>query len=479
MTPDILLRILKAGRITLMASVLACAMIAVAMSWIATPQYRATALVFSDVKSPDPVQGALLSNQAANGYVPMSDYMATQIDIMGSPRVARAVVDALKLVKYPAWISAWEKNKKDGETFEEFATTQVKNRISIEPPKSGNVITIRASDRSPEAAKEYANAFADAYIKTVLDLRVQPAREYAKWFSERVEKLRMQLDMKQSKMIEFKRESGLSNLNEQLDIENTKLQQLAIQLAGAQARSIEARSKTSGSIDSGATTDANNSPVVQSLRLEVARRSAILQELSKRYGQSHPAVISAKEDLESYEEKLNSELMRVTQTLKASSRIGGETENSLKISVEFQRAKLAEMANAREKLKNLTQEVESAQRAYDLAFQRQQQSLLESENQLTNVSVLSPAALPLSPYKPNWFINTIFGVVAGVFIGLGLVALKEIKSSRIWGEAQLQDAIGAPVLISISVNNRSLQKIKLAGKAQVKAGLENTRFIKG
>ena len=54
-------------------------------SLLSPRQYTATASVVLDVKSPDPVSGMMLAGLMAPGY------MATQVDIIKSDRVARRV----------------------------------------------------------------------------------------------------------------------------------------------------------------------------------------------------------------------------------------------------------------------------------------------------------------------------------------------------------------------------------------------------
>ena len=72
---------------------------AVAASLLLPKKYTAAAQVLVDVKSPDPVLGVLLPAQMLPGY------MATQVDIVGSPKVALQVVDRLRIVENPTAIA--------------------------------------------------------------------------------------------------------------------------------------------------------------------------------------------------------------------------------------------------------------------------------------------------------------------------------------------------------------------------------------
>ena len=75
---------------------------AVGVSLLLPKKYTASAQVLVDVKSPDPVLGLVLPGQMTPGY------MATQVDIVSSPRVAQQVVDRLSIVNNSAAIAQWQ-----------------------------------------------------------------------------------------------------------------------------------------------------------------------------------------------------------------------------------------------------------------------------------------------------------------------------------------------------------------------------------
>ena len=71
------------------------------VSLILPRQYKAVTSVVVDVKSPDPIAGMVLPAMAMPGY------MATQVDIINSDRVAQKVVSLLKLDQSPAVQAQW------------------------------------------------------------------------------------------------------------------------------------------------------------------------------------------------------------------------------------------------------------------------------------------------------------------------------------------------------------------------------------
>ncbi|MDR3323648.1 MAG: hypothetical protein LBS89_05540 [Zoogloeaceae bacterium] len=72
------------------------------VSLLLPKQYTATTTVIIDVKSPDPIAGMVLPGMMAPGY------MATQVDVINSPRVAQEVVKALKMDSNPQARALWQ-----------------------------------------------------------------------------------------------------------------------------------------------------------------------------------------------------------------------------------------------------------------------------------------------------------------------------------------------------------------------------------
>ena len=91
MTLQQFLLILRARWAVALLTLLITVAATVAVSLILPKQYSANAAVVVDVKSPDPVTGMLLAGMMAPGY------MATQIDIINSDRVAQRVVKLLRM----------------------------------------------------------------------------------------------------------------------------------------------------------------------------------------------------------------------------------------------------------------------------------------------------------------------------------------------------------------------------------------------
>ncbi len=120
-------------------------------------------------------------------------------------------------------------------------------------------------------------------------------------------------------------------------------------------------------------------------------------------------------------------------------------DQALQQSLAAQKSKILKLKRGRDEIAVLIREVESAQRTYDSAMQRFNQSSLESQGNQTSVSVLNRAVVPVRPSSPQLTLNLAVGIVLGFSLGVGAALLREVANRRIRTETDLTDGLGLPL----------------------------------
>src|SRR5688572_8514002 len=105
-------------------------------SFVLSPQSTATISVVIDVTAADPVAGIMLPAGVMPGY------MATQVDIINSDRVARRVVKMLKLDENPAARDQWNQATQGRGRIDIWLAELLQKNVSVRPSRESNVITI-------------------------------------------------------------------------------------------------------------------------------------------------------------------------------------------------------------------------------------------------------------------------------------------------------------------------------------------------
>lgn len=414
---------------------------AAAISLLLPKQYTASAAVVIDVKTPDPIAGAL------SPAVAMPSFMATQVDILESDRVALQVVRALKLTDSPDMIDKWNADTKATGNFELWLANRLQRSLEVKPSKESNLVTVNFTSVSPRFSVAVANAFVKAYIETMVDLRVDPAKQYSTFFDTRSRQLRDDVGKAQAKLSAFQRQQGMLVTDERLDVETLRLSELSAQLVALQGSSADSRSRqVAATTTPDQLQDVITNPVVAGLRTDLSRAEAKLQEMSERFGDSHPSVVEARANISGLQSKLLQETQRLSGSVGVTNIINQSREFQVRSSLEAQRAKLLKMKTNRDESAVLQREVENAQRAYDGVMARLTQMSLESQVNQTNASVLMWAVEPSRHSAPQLSFNLAIGAFVGVLLAIAGALLRESTDRRIRTLEDVAHEVGLPVL---------------------------------
>lgn len=434
------LLILKARFWIILITFLVTVSTAVVVSLIIPKSYIASTSLVLNYKGMDPVTGTVLPAQLMPGY------MATQIDIISSQNVAIKVVDALKFTDSSVAQEQFYKATQGKGDIRAWFADQLLEELEVKPSKESSVLEISFKGADPEFAAEVVNGFANAYIQTNLQLKVEPSQKAASFLGEQTKALRENLEIAQAKISKYQQAKGLTNIIGSLDVESARLNDLSSQLVMAQSQAFESNSRQRSAGGNGlASPDVTANSVIQNMKVEIARAESKLAELSKRVGVNHPQYQSTKEELDKLKSLLAQESKNVSSSIAGSANIYNQREAELKASLAAQKARVLELNLSRDELAVLQRDVENAQRAMDAASQRYTQATLEGKANQSDVAVLNPAIAPLIPSSPNLILNILLASIMGTMIGVCFALLVELMNRPVRSRDDLSELLEVPV----------------------------------
>lgn len=413
----------------------------VGVSLLLPKNYTASAAVVLDVRSPDPIAGMVL------GAMAMPAYMATQVDIIQSDRVAQRVVQGLRLTENPETRQQWQEATGGKGNFEAWLAELLKKKLDVKPSRESNVINIGYTSPDPRFAAALANAFVRSYMDVSIGLRVSPAKQYNEFFDARGKELREALEQAQSKLTTYQKTSGILATDERFDVENQRLNELSSQLVALQALSAESTSRsTQARNQADQLGDVINNPVVAGLRADLSRQEARLMEMNSKLGDAHPQVVELRANIAELRQRIDGETRRVSGSVGINNTINKAREGEVRGALEAQRAKVLALKQQRDEALVLMKEVETAQRAYDQVVARASQTNLESQNTQTNISILTPATEPADHSSPKLLLNALLSVFLGTLLAVGFALVRELMDRRVRTVEDLSEGLGLPVL---------------------------------
>jgi chain length determinant protein EpsF len=432
------LRILWARKWLILGLFIVVAAIGIATTFLLPRQYTAEASLIVEMRI-DPALGAMAPALAAPSY------MATQVEILKSERVASRAVKILGVERSATAVAQWREATKAKISLERYFAGVLQRGLSVEPGRGSSIINLVFTAPDPIFAQAAANAFAQAYQDVSVELRVAPARQSEKFLDEQIKTLRANLEVAQSRMSKFQQEKGIVVTDERLDQENARYSALIAQLATAQAERVEtaSRQRNTGSETS---PDVLGSAAIQSLKSQIASAETKLSEISSIVGKNHPSRLALEAQIGELKHQLSAETRRVAGGTSATNRGSSQKVGELQTMVDMQKKQLLALRADRDQIAVYQRDVEAAQRAYDAVAQRLNQTSMEGQNSQANTRLLSPAVEPLEPSRPKIPFGIAVSLLGGLAVGLLAALGLEMLDRRVRMPEDLMVMAGVPVI---------------------------------
>jgi chain length determinant protein EpsF len=441
MNLSLLLVTLRARYKIVLLTVAVTVIAAFAITSLLPKTYLGTVSLVVNYKGVDAVTGLSMPAQLMPGYT------ATQVDIIKSKSVALRVVDQLGLASNPAVQQQFNDATGGRGTIRDWLADLLLNKVDVVPARESSVLTLNFKGNDPQFVAAVANAFASAYLQTSVQLKTDPAQQASTFITSQTKVLREQYEAAQARVSKYQLENNIFNADNRVDVETARLNDLSSQLVAAQSQNIDANSRRAQAEGNAATSpDVLGNPLVQGLKSNLALAESKFAETSQRLAPNHPQYIAAKSEVDKLRASLNEQIQSASRGVAVSATISRQRESELRAQLAAQKSKVLALNTARDEFSVLSNEMENARRAYEMASQRFNQTSLEGSSKQADIAVLTPATAPLSPSGPRMLLNIAVALVAGVILGLGGVLVMELLDQRIRSAAQLADAFGLPVL---------------------------------
>lgn len=413
--------------------------IALLAGFLMPPKYTAEGSVVVESRSPDPITGTLTQQ------TPIT--LTTQMDIVRSHRVARMVIKNLKLSESPELRTLWQEGTGGNGDFEAWIAELLLKSLEVEPERGSSVFNVSFTGSDPQFASTLVNEFVRAYIEVNVELRSSPAKQFTSMFNQQQQEARDKLEAAQRKLSAFQQQKGIIATDERIDVETARLNELSAQLVSLQSATADASSRRNqAGIDS---PDSMNSSVIMGLKTDLARQQAALKQESSRLGENHPSIGQLKAGIAEIQERIRNESVAVGRSSGVSLDIARQREGQVRASLEAQRTRVLQLKAIRDEMSLLARDVESAQRAFEGISLRANQTSLESQINQTNAAVLKYATPPTGPSSPRKVMFVLQAIFIGLFLGIGIAVVRELRDRRLRVDEDLAELIGAENLGSM------------------------------
>jgi chain length determinant protein EpsF len=442
---------LRARRKAFMMVLLATIVTATVVALLVPKKYESEATLVVDLRDEQSIipRGAISTPARAA-------YIATQLDLIQSGRVATQVARDLKLAQNPELREAYEKATGGVGPIDAWIGEQLLKKLKVVSTAS-NLITVEYSSSDAKFAASAANAFAQAYLAVSLELRTQPTREAADWFQEQLNGMRARVAQAQNRLTAYQKAKGIVSADERLDIESARLSGLTTQLLAARNATYEAQARYRQAADlvaSGGAPDqlpeVMSSAAIAAVKADLARAESLLNTASADLGPNHPVYQRHGAEVQALRAKLAAEMKKVVAALGNALQQSQKREQELQAALDAQHKHIVQTKDVRVEMAAMTRDVENAQRAYDTVLARHMTTQIESRAKQGDVALLTPAVEAANPAHPKLPLIAGLSVILGLVLAAMMVYALETLDRRVRLPADLEARLAVPSLGRIS-----------------------------
>ena len=416
-----------------------------------TPSYTATSLLIIN-----PRTERVLDSEAVVGSLPLqSSAIDSEIELLRSPALMNELAAALGL----------QSQRTGGETLStDDIAESLAGAITVNRRGMTYVIEITARSTDAQRAQLIANTYADVYIASQVNARVDTAQRANSWLSRRLAELRDDVQAKESAAETFRVQSGLmsaqgSTLQEQqiTNVQSSVLQAQA-DLAEREARFRQIQELRQSGAPLESIGNALNSETIRNLRereADIARRQS---DLENRYLPTHPAVQAIRAERGDIEVQIQREIQRISVNLGNEVSVARARLATLQQSMRDATGDLSSNSGSSVRLRELEREAAASREVYESYLQRYQEIADQDQLNTSDARLLAYASRPNAPSSPKLRISLALAIAIGLLLGIGAGVISEILDQSVKNADDLESKVGYPAIASIPTISKRMMR---------------------
>jgi capsular exopolysaccharide synthesis family protein len=410
-------------------------------------RYSAEARVMVD---PRP-RGSPVSADSRSSVAPDASLFATEVEVMTSPDVIRAVAQRLNLGSDPEFTG--------GSTGDPVlaATEALTDRVSVSRDGVTYLVAVRAQSRDRVKAARIANTMAAEYLRQSQLKRSQLAADQARVLTAELGPLGRQVVEADDAVAAYRAQHGIvasltstggTLTDQQMSTMAAELGRASAEAAAVRAAASAARAQTHGA-GVEAITQVLNSDSLSELRKQRAQVQREQAQIATVYGPQHPASARINEQLARLDREINQAANGIVRGMESDAAAATARQYALR----QQLAQLQERQEIDSKANvvalSLQRAADAKRNIYNDLSRNAQQQAQEARIGDVRAWIVSAAQAPLTPSFPKTSVFLMLGLAIGSAAGVGAVVVAEARERGFRSAEDVETALNLPLLAAV------------------------------
>jgi succinoglycan biosynthesis transport protein ExoP len=402
------------------------------LTLVQTPLFRAKTTI--EIQPPPATAMGFATTQAAETDT-VENYIRTQTKILQSQTLESRVIEKLKTTNHLSSYSPPDRFAALRRFFKlptaEAAATKVTSAAPRVPGfdfkvayDTTQIIELSCDSADPKFAADYVNTMADEFTQSQLETRWEASKRTTAWLNDQLEEMRRKLEDGEGKLRNYALSAGIMITDGKDAIPEDKLKEIQHELSTATGARINAQSvyEVAGkSTSQDSIPQVNDNERLGGYQIELAKLRQQLAELKTIDTDEHPQVLRVKAQISDLEATLKREQNSLVTKIRNDYLTAQRREDLLQDTYASQARVVSDHAARYTLYDIIKREVDTDRELYSALLQKVRESGVASAIGANNVRVVDRASVPASPFRPSMSVNVAGGLLAALFLGVGLV----------------------------------------------------------
>lgn len=448
-------------RILIISIFLAALFMGVAMTLLATPRFTASTTLQIDREAARVFNTE--DNSPRESLIQGEEFFQTQYGLLRSESLSERVMESLGLASSNAFLDAMgvtpPKQVEGGaralaDKRRELVIRTLQDNLGISPVRGSRLVVVSFSSPDPQLAARVANAFAENFIQSNLDRKIQSSSYAREFLEERIATTKTKLEDAERQLVAYAAQQQIINVNDgdnagdNQSLASNNLVALNSALAQARAARVAAEEKWA---------QARNTPLaslpevfqnttVQRLTEERAKTDSVYRQNLGIYKPDFPAMIQMKAQIDELDRQINAISSGIRDSIRNQYTVARNQEQALQAQVNGLKSAVLDLRDRSIQYNILKREVDTSRTLYDGLLQRYKEVGIAGEVTTNNVSIVDPADTPSKPSSPKLLINLLIAALLGLGLGVLSAFILEALDETLATPEDVEAKLGVPVL---------------------------------
>ena len=446
---------------------------------VMTPLYTGLSTIQIESQAPPPPVLQSNSNNNQPGSVDVASFYKTQYEILKSRTLAAMVIRDLTLDHNPYFTKKPKKPSLVGRFLSwPGSLFSTKSRIRAADLQQANILGVKAemidkylagltirpevdtrlvevafSSRDPVLAAKITNAHVQAYIQDGYQRRSHSNEAAQRFLEGELGELEKRVEKSEAALYDYRRARGdvtpsTGNKNQMLSDRLAAINKALVDAEEARI-ALQAEVETVNNDNYDAVPAVVSNGLIQRLKVQLSELQGRYANMASEYTPDYPDVARLHAQLVEVQRREQQEINRVISSIKSKYQSALDRETQIKNQLESEKAEAMSLNDASLHDAVLSRELETNSALYKSVLESIKLLGLSSGSQVTNVSVIDTASVPLAPSSPKKKLSLVLSGFLALMTGIGVAFVLERSDSGLKSADEVQQYLRLPSLATV------------------------------